>query len=265
MTKRSDLTDAYSSDLLPDERIDTVNDGLKLIRKQNGLTFGTDAYLLAAYIRPQGAAHAVELGGGTGIISLLLLANKKAERVTAVEIQEPFAELIGRNAEINGFGDRLTPLCRDLRDLRVEDVGREVPLVFSNPPYMTCTSGKRNLYDEKYIARHEVHGGIADFCAAAARLLKFGGHYVCVWRPDRLTSLLDGMRQHGLEPKRMTFVHADESQEACVVLVDAVKGAAPSLKLTPPLFLYTERDPAQSKRTLTKKAQQIYDTCSFED
>lgn len=251
--------------LLDDERLDEVNEHIRLIQKKQGLTFGTDAYLLAAYIRSQPSAHAVELGGGTGIVSLLLLAKNKVKRITAVEIQESFAELIGKNAAINGFSERLTPLCRDLRDLRSCDLGGEVPLVFSNPPYMTTDSGKRNLHDEKYIARHEVHGGISDFCATASKLLKYGGHYVCVWRPDRLTALLNGMRDFGLEPKRMTFVHADRQSDACAVLVDAQKGASPSLKLTPPLILYTDRDPAQKTRTLTPDARKIYDTCSFEE
>ena len=265
MNEHSKPEERYAPLLLPDERIDTVNEDLRLIRKENGLTFGTDAYLLAAYIRPQKSAHAVELGGGTGIISLLLLAKNKVKSITAVEIQEPFANLIGRNAAINGLGERLTPLCRDLRDLRACDIGGEVPLVFSNPPYMTVDSGKRNLHDEKYIARHEVHGGISDFCATASKLLKYGGRYVCVWRPDRLTALLNGMREFGLEPKRMTFVHADRQSEACAVLVDAQKGASPSLKLTPPLILYTDHDPAQKTRTLTPEALRIYDTCSFEE
>ena len=255
----------YRPLLSPDERIDDVNEGIRLIQNTRGLTFGTDAYLLAAYIRSQPSAHAVELGGGTGIVSLLLLAKNKVKRITAVEIQESFAELIGKNAAINGFSERLTPLCRDLRDLRSCNLGGEVPLVFSNPPYMTTDSGKRNLHDEKYIARHEVHGGISDFCATASKLLKYGGHYVCVWRPDRLTALLNGMRDFGLEPKRMTFVHADRQRDACAVLVDAQKGASPSLKLTPPLILYTDRDPAQKTRTLTQDARKIYDTCSFEE
>ena len=80
----------------------------------------------------------------------------------------------------------------------LETVGGEVGLVISNPPYMKCTSGKRNESDEKYIARHEVCGSITDFCACATRLLKHGGKFVCVWRPDRLTDLLSAMHEHRL-------------------------------------------------------------------
>ena len=249
--------------LFPDERLDQVNEEICLIQKKQGLTFGTDAYLLAAYVRPQSRARAVDLGSGTGIIPLLLLKKNKVATVTAVEIQKSFADLIARNAALNGLCDRMTPLCADVRELNAASIGGEVDLVVSNPPYMKCNTGKRNEHDEKYLARHEVCGSISDFCNAAARLLRFGGRFVCVWRPDRLTELLAALHTVALEPKRMTFVHADANAEPCTVLIEAVKGAAPSLRMTPPLLLYQPYTEGQSKRVLTDATQKIYHTCSF--
>ncbi len=251
--------------LAEDERIDVVNEKIRLIQKKQGLTFGTDAFLLAAFVRSAPKTVAVDLGSGTGILPLLLLAKGKIKSATAVEIQSAFADLIARNAKLNGFADRITPLCANVRDLRPEDTHGEVGLVISNPPYMKCTSGKRNESDEKYIARHEVCGNIGDFCACAMRLLKHGGKFVCVWRPDRLTDLLNAMHDSHLEPKRMTFVHADRESEPCSVLVEATKGAAPSLRISRPLILYEAYQESETVRRLTPEAQKIYDTCSFDD
>ena len=66
--------------LAPHERLDEVNDDLKLIQSKDGLTFGTDAYLLAAYMSEMRVDTAVELGGGTGIISLLTATHERAKR-----------------------------------------------------------------------------------------------------------------------------------------------------------------------------------------
>ena len=259
------MTDqTYLPQLSPDERLDTVNAGIRLIQNTRGLTFGTDAYLLASYVRTHASARAVDLGSGTGIIPLLLLATNKAASVTAVEVQPSFADLIGRNARLNGMEDRLHPLLSDVRTLKAHEIGFEADLVVYNPPYMRVDSGKRNETEEKYIARHEVCGDIRDFCACAGRLLKHGGHFVCVWRPDRLTELLWAMKEARLEPKRMTWVHADEASEPCALLIDAVKGGAPSLRVTPPLFLYLPASKGETKRTLTPAAQKIYDTATFE-
>lgn len=251
------------TNIAPDERIDVVNESIRLIQKKQGLTYGTDAFLLAAFIRPMPHARAVELGGGTGIASLLAATKQKAASICAVEIQKEFAELIGRNAAINGLGTRVVPLCADLRQVTNADVGGEIGLVFSNPPYMRCDSGKRNERDEKYIARHEVMGGIADFCTAAGRLLQTGGRFVSVWRPDRLTELLYALHDARLEPKRMTFVHADAEAEPCMVLTEAVKDVAPSLRVSAPLMLYQPKCQKAAARVLTPEAQRIYDTCAF--
>jgi len=249
--------------LLPGERLDEVNEQIKLIQKVNGLTFGTDAYLLAAYARPAPRARAVDLGSGTGIVSLLLLAKNKVLSVKAVEIQPAFVDVIERNAILNGFQNRLSALLGDVRDLKADDVGGEVDLVLSNPPYMRVAAGKRNEHDEKFIARHEVCGSIDAFCACAGRLLKHGGKFVCVWRPDRLSDLMRGLSASKLEPKRMTFVHADRSAEPCAVLVEAMKGASPSMHVTPPLFLYAERSAQNTNRVLTQAAREIYENCLF--
>ncbi len=258
------MTD-YQPVLSPDEKIDTVNEHIRLIRRKNGLTFGTDAYLLAAFVRPQPHDTVVDLGSGTGILPLLLLARNKVKNAVAAEIQECFADLIRRNAALNGMSERLLVLCTDVRSLSPADTCGEVALVVANPPYMKATTGKRNEHDEKFIARHEVFGGIGDFCNAAARVLKHGGRFVCVFRPDRLTDLLRAMHDARLEPKRMVFVHADEASEPSSVLIEAVKGGSPSLRVGPPLLLYERTDTASTPKRLTAQARKIYDTCAFFD
>ena len=225
-------------ELKRNERLDYVNDDIELIQDTDGLTFGTDALLLAGYVNGKHKT-AIELGGGTGIISMLLLSRGKAQEVICVEIQDEFAELIGRNAEHNGLCDRLHVVCSDAREYRPE---KECELVFTNPPYMKTTSGKSNLDDKKNIARHEVSGTIYDFCKSGSRMLKYGGTFAVVYRPDRLIDLIDALRGASLEPKRMTYVHANESTEPSMVLIEAKKGGKCGLKLTKPLLIYKNTD-----------------------
>ena len=243
------------------ERLDKVNEKITLIQKKDGLTFGTDAFLLASFIKPLSRGVAIELGAGTGIISLLLASRGRFSKIKALEIQSDFAELAERNASLNQMSDTVEVLCRDVTKTKAADVGGEADVVFTNPPYMKTESGKRNESDYKYIARHEVCGDVNDFCAAAFRMLKHGGKFYAVWRPDRLTDLICAMRANRLEPKVITFVHADQSSAPSMMLVSAIKGGASGMTLTPPLFLYDR----ESRDVLSKRAQKKYDPMSFED
>ncbi len=221
------------------ERIDAVNDGITLIQRTDGLTFGTDALLLAAFINSK-ESTCVEFGSGTGIISLLLLQRKKAKHIYAYEIQPDFAELTQRNANNNNLGKQITVYCQDVRDSSVSQTGSEVDIVFTNPPYMKNGSGISSATNEKNIARREIHGDIADFCRSAKKLLKYGGKFYCVYRPDRLTELIYSLRSNALEPKRMTFVHADPESAPSLVLIEARYGGGAELKITRPLVLYKD-------------------------
>ncbi len=251
--------------LLPDERLNVVNENIRLIEKKNGLTFGTDAYLLSAFANAHKREDAVDLGSGTGILTLLLLAKNKVRSITAVEIQPTFADLIGRNAKINGMDGKIRIFCGDVRDFPDTDTGKkQVGVVIANPPYMRRGSGRTCPDNEREIARREINGGIGDFCGTAGRILKTGGHFYVVWKTERLRELFTSLSSAKLEPKRMTFVHADENHEPCMVLVDAVKDGKADIRITPPLFLYEkETSGVKSQRILTDRAREIYSTCEW--
>ena len=248
-----------------DERLDYVNEKISLIQKKDGLTFGTDAFLLAAFINQQKKDYAVEFGAGTGIISLLLAARNKFSSIDAVEIQQDFYDVMVRNIALNNLDIKIKAYCCDVRDIHNTLTDREADVVFSNPPYMLMNSGKRNESDRKYIARHEVCGNIDDFCRAAFRKLKHGGKFYCVWRPDRLTSLMSALRANRLEPKRILFVHSDLNSEPSMVLVSSTKGGAEGARVLPPLFLYDAEANDNGSRVMTDTAKKIYETMSFED
>lgn len=223
--------------LLEHERIDKVNDNIELIQRTDGLTFGTDALLLAAYI-DESSGRALEIGGGTGIISLLCLTRNKFDTVECCEVQKTFADIISRNALINRLENRLNVAHTDVRMLEAD---KPFDAIFTNPPYMKSTSGRANENSGKNAARHEINGGIADFCLSAKRLLKFGGSFYAVYRPDRLADLIAAMKDAGIEPKRMTFVHADEESEPSMVLVEGRMGGGSGMRVTRPLIIYKDK------------------------
>ncbi len=242
------------------ERVDYVNENITLVQKKDGLTFGTDAYLLYAYLRKKPKGLAADLGAGTGIISLLAVAKGKFSKIYAFEVQESFAELIERNAKENGYEDKIEALCKAVQDLPSELCGK-FDCVFSNPPYMKKDSGARNDSDEKYIARHEVCGDIYDFCSAASKLLKYSGSFCVVWRPDRLSDLFDAMKSAKIEPKRMTLVCPDAKSRPSLVLVEGKRGGSGGLLVTKTLIMHP--DASAKPLVYTDDLAYIYENGEF--
>lgn len=241
-----------------------INENIILTQSSKGLTFGTDAYLLSAFVKASRNAVAADLGSGTGVIPMLCMSRRKFAKMHAVEIQEGFASIIEKNVADNGFEDKIIPICADIRYIKAQTLGYEIDVVTANPPYMRTDSGKRNMHDEKFIARHEVFGGIGDFCACASRILKHGGKFYTVWRPDRLCDLISALRENKLEPKKMVLVSATPESEPSMVLIQSTKGAAAGMVVSRPLFLHDSKEHV-AKSKLSSDAQEIYDTCSFEN
>ncbi|MBO5261822.1 MAG: methyltransferase [Clostridia bacterium] len=246
-------------ELKENERVNIVNESLRLIENKDSLTFGTDAYLLSAILPKKSNAVFAELGAGSGIISLLALTKEKCRHVYGFEVQEAIADIAKRNGELNGLSDKLTVINKDLRTATSLDTVKEVDVVFSNPPYMKNDSGKLNANESKNISRHEIFGEINDFCACAKRLLKHGGDFYIVYRPDRLIDLICSLRNNNLEPKRLTFIHANSHTPPSLLLISAKLGGKGGLIIDKPIYIYKD-----GTNEYTEQFKQIYESCSFE-
>lgn len=230
--------DCPAARLLPGERLDRVNGDLSLIQKTSGQLFSTDALLLAGYLRRLPSVPAAELGSGSGIVSLLALTRGKAAVIDAFEIQEECALLTARNAALNRLSHRLRVFHADVREEADRHAGA-YGAVLANPPYL-IGGGRKNAAAEKAAARHEGFGGVAEFALSAGKMLRTGGYFTAVCRPDRAVDLLFAMRQAGVEPKRFTPVLPFPSSAPCLILAEGKKGARPSLYFTPPFRLCGE-------------------------
>ena len=244
-------------------KAENINENLTILQNEGSLAYGTDAYLLFAYMRRQSKERACEFGAGSGVISLLTATKNKFAHITAMEIQEHIAALATENVEKNGFSEKIDVVCTDIREADKKYNG-SFGVVFSNPPYMTANSGKININEADSISRHEIHGTIENFAENAARLLKYGGLFYAVYRPDRMAELLFACKKNGLEPKRMTLVHPTKDHVPCLMLLEAKKGGAPGMTVTKPLIIYKDGAP-QTNENYTDDMKYIYENGAFHE
>ena len=219
------------------ETLDSIKD-IRLFQAKNGYRFSVDALLLENFISAKRLEKGIELGTGSGIISILLSKRIKGSGITAVEIQKSLAERAGRNISLNGLDDRIEILSKDIKDLRKTFSTNEFDYVFSNPPFRKPKTGLMSIYEEKAVARHEIEITLPDLISTASYLLKHSGKFYMIYHPFRLAELISLLRKSRLEPKRIRFVHSRTGEEAKMVLIEAVKGSGIWLKISPPLYLY---------------------------
>ncbi len=233
--------------LRPGERIDDLQrSGYGIIQKEGAFCFGMDAVLLSGFAEVRKGETAVDLGTGTGIIPILLEAKTEGKLFYGIEIQPEMADMARRSAEMNGLGEKVLILDGDIKELLTgtallpAELFGKTDVVTSNPPYMKESHGLRNPDDALAIARHEVACTLEDVCGAASRLLRCGGRFYMVHRPQRLPEIITAMKEARLEPKRMKLVYPYADREANMVLIEAVRDGRPGCRVERPLIVYKE-------------------------
>ncbi len=224
--------------------LDSIKD-IKLFQSKKGYRFSVDALLLEDFISAKRFFHGVELGTGSGIISILLAKRYKHIKIYAVEIQKSLAESAKKNVHLNNLKDKIDVLREDIRKLKKQFSPNTFDLVFSNPPFRKTKSGLLNVDKERAVARHEIKISLPEIITTASYLLKNTGRFYVIYNPFRLIELIALLQKARLEPKRMRFVHSRRTgstgrtgNEAKMVLIEAVKGSGQWLTIDPPFYIY---------------------------
>jgi len=102
-----------------------------------------------------------------------------------VEAQEMSLRLARKSIRYNGLDGRFTTYLGDLRDESI--LANEAPfdLVTASPPYWPVSDATGAAHPQAVPARIEVRGTVADYAAAAARILAPGGTFVFVFANKR--------------------------------------------------------------------------------
>ena len=213
--------------------------------QEAGAPLGTDSVLLADFVRCPGAKRGIDLGCASGILSLLLLWREPGLRMTGLELREDAAALARENLARNGLTARGEMLAGDIRAHRSLFRAGSYDLAVSNPPYFPPGSGALSPDPARAAARGETDCTMQDLCAAAAYLLRTGGRFCLVHRPERLSELFVCLSAQALEPKRLRLVCPRPESAPNLVLVEARRGGKPGLVIEPALVL-TDLDGSES-------------------
>lgn len=237
-----------------DERIDDLEyKNLKIIQNDNNFCFGMDSILLSDFaknVKPNSTI--VDLGTGTGIISILLYGKTKAKKIYGIEIQKEMSDMAYRSIKLNNLEGKVEIINEDIKNILKIFEKNSIDIVVTNPPYKEINRGIINESENKIISRHELKANLEDFIKASSEILKDYGEFYMVNRPERLADIIENLRKYKIEPKNIRLVYSKIDKEPKLILIKAVKNAKKFLKIEKPLIIYDE------KSNYTEEIYQIY-------
>ena len=204
---------------------------------KKGFRFTLDSLLLADFCRIKPRDRILELGAGTGVISLLLAKKFPKARFVADEAEPQAYDLLCCNVEENCLSDRISPVDQDVKYLSRSIAPGAFDLIVTNPPYTRMGTGRKSPSAARQTARQDENAPLTAWLDCQD-LLKNKGRFFLVFPARRMMELISFMRGRSLEPKRIRFVHPFQDKPASLILLEAVKSGGTGLDVLPPLIVH---------------------------
>ena len=190
-----------------------------------GFPLSTDSMILADFVKLPKNAAVLDLGSGCGTLGLMLCARNKTCTVTGMELDEAAHNAALQNIARNSLESRLFSICADLRDMPPGI--RDFHVCISNPPYFTGGAA----HSRNPGARQENSCTPKDLFTAASKVLRWGGDFFLVHKPERLAELCFEASTAGLEPKRLRLLRHRPDSPISLILLSCRRGGKPGLQL----------------------------------
>ena len=175
------------------------------------MKIGTDGVLLGAWTPIiNNPYNVLDIGAGTGILSLMLAQRSNAEQIDAIEIDEDAYEQCVENFEASPWSDKLFCFHAGLDEF-VDEPEDEYDLIISNPPFYTDDYKSDNT--SRDLARFEDALPFEELIEAAALLLSDNGIFSVIIpfkEEERFVSLC---KELDLFPLKMTRVKGTPTSE----------------------------------------------------
>lgn len=130
---------------------------------------GTDGVLLGALANVSDKKRILEVGTGTGLISLMLAQRNAAAQITSIDINEKAVLLAKENFENSPFAERLAVIQSDFKNFDNEE---GFDLIISNPPYFEENSSAKDT-----IARQRIELDFNDLIKKSSELISDEGTF----------------------------------------------------------------------------------------
>lgn len=168
------------------------------------MKIGTDAVLLGAWCPIDNNPFSIlDVGAGTGILSLMLAQRSNAEQIDALEIEEKAYEQCVENFDNSPWSNRLFCFHAGLDEF-VAEPEDEYDIIISNPPFYS--ENHKTADSQRDLARFQDALPFEDLVEAADLLLSENGIFAVIIPYKEEERFIDLCAEAELFPVKVTHV-----------------------------------------------------------
>lgn len=165
---------------------------------------GTDGVLLGAWASVSHAKTILDIGAGTGIISIMLAQRSTIKtKITGIEIEKNAAEEATENARNSMWSGRITILNQSLQQFQQNCV-EQFDLIVSNPPFFS--NSQKSKCEYLAMAKHNHLLPLPELVEKSVKLLSSKGKFAVILPVSEAEKIIRMSEKEGLSLHRITEV-----------------------------------------------------------
>lgn len=213
---------------------DLFDYGYKIYQNPSYFKFSVDSVLLAEFIKvKKDDKKVIDLCTGNAPIPMIL-SKKYGNKIeiVGVELQKEIYDLGIKSINYNNITN-IKLINNDINNLSFTE---KYDIVSCNPPYF-----KNNIIQNenkiKAIARHEIKIDLDSVIKISSRLLKYGGYFYLVHRPERLSDIIILLNKYHFGVKRIVPIYTYNDNRCVFILIESIYNGKNYVKIDKPVFL----------------------------
>jgi len=166
---------------------------------------GTDGVLLGALANIDSAENVLEVGTGTGLISLMLAQRNLKANFLGIDINAEAENLTRLNFENSPFNSRLQNILADFKSFETD---RTFDVIVSNPPYF-----EENPSGKDIIARQTIELNFQQLISKSSKLLSENGMFSVIIPFEAGEGFVEIAKDNQLYLKRKINIYGIENSK----------------------------------------------------
>ncbi len=176
---------------------------------------GTDGTVLGAWVDVRDSKTALDVGTGTGLITLMMAQKNPDLMIDAIDIESSAIEQAKININQSPFSERIELKETALQELEVQ---KEYDLIVSNPPFFTETL--KSPDSKRAIARHADSLSAEELIHFSAKTLTATGRLSVIYPHEYKEMLIETGAKYQLHPSRITCLYPTPNSSPKRVLLE---------------------------------------------